>query len=95
MKSTKIVVSFISLFCFLLIAITGYAMTSPNYKIDWILPLTGAGGGETGSINYKVNATLGQSVIGLLQSANYQIGLGYWYNIQPGRTYLPLILFQQ
>ncbi len=68
------------------------AMSSTNYRLDWLIPLTGGGGGTASSAHYTVNLTVGQTVIGSSSSSNYEIGLGYWYGVSlGGRLYLPLI----
>ena len=68
------------------------AMSSDNYRLDWFTPLTGGGGGPNSSAHYAVNVTVGQSVIGASASANYRVGLGYWYGIGGYRIYLPLVV---
>ena len=69
------------------------AMSSTNYALNWFVPLTGSGGGAMSSTNYAVNVTIGQTVIGASTSANYGVGLGYWYGVLTGgRLYLPLML---
>jgi hypothetical protein len=77
----------------LLLLISGNvgAMSSDNYRLDWSTQMTG-GGGPTGSANYAVNLTVGQSVIGASSSASYASGLGYWYGaVTQYRIYLPLL----
>jgi hypothetical protein len=77
----------------LLLAGTAQAMFSANYRLDWFTPLTGGGGGPAGSANYGVDLTVGQSVIGASSSANYGLGLGYWYGVAvTHRIYLPLLM---
>jgi hypothetical protein len=69
------------------------AMDSPNYAIDWMLPMSG-GGGRTVSANYAVNFTYGQTASGEAQSPGYQAGLGFWYGF-PKRVwdlFMPLII---
>lgn len=91
MKRTTILLAL--LIIFLLSTSSALAMSSANYKLDWFVPLTGGGGGPASSANYAVNFTVGQSAIGASASANYGIGLGYWYGvITEGRIYLPLIM---
>jgi hypothetical protein len=83
----------IVLLCALVLAGSALAMSSPNYRLDWYVLLTGGGGGPTGSANYAANFTVGQSAIGATDSANYATGLGYWYGAAGEyRIYLPLIL---
>ena len=75
----------------LLITANAGAMSSDNYRLDWLAPLTG-GGGPAGSANYAVNLTVGQTVIGASSSASYASGLGYWYGaVVQNNIYLPLI----
>lgn len=80
------------LLCGLLLVGGALAMSSETYRLDWFTPLTGGGGGPASSSHYAVNLTIGQSAIGASSSANYGIGLGYWYGIRGYRTYLPLVL---
>lgn len=83
----------IGLFVFLfLLTGSASAMSSPNYRLDWLNPLTGGGGGPASSANYAVNFTIGQAAVGTANSTNYGVGLGYWYGVTlGGRLYLPLI----
>jgi hypothetical protein len=67
------------------------AVSSPNYRLDWLGPLTG-GGGPMSSANYQVNLTVGQSLAGASGSANYRLDLSGWPFSLPGLPlYLPLI----
>jgi hypothetical protein len=69
------------------------AMSSTNYAMDWLVPLTGNGGGAASSAHYAANFTVGQTAINASTSANYGIGLGFWYGILPNyRVRLPLII---
>jgi len=65
---------------------------SAAYRLDWLVPLTGGGGGPASSTNYKVNLTVGQTAIGASSSTNYKASLGYWYGIPAYHFYLPLVL---
>ena len=90
MKRTTIL---LALLAFLLVAENVLAMSSTNYKLEWFTPGTSGGGGAMSSTNYAVNVTTGQTAIGAATSANYGVGLGYWYGVLTGgRLYLPLIL---
>ncbi len=75
-----------------LLASDALAMSSASYKLEWFTPLTSGGGGAMSSASYAVNVTIGQSAIGSSASANYGVGLGYWYGLLESRIYLPLIL---
>jgi hypothetical protein len=89
MKS-KMILSVVVLL--LLLAQVAHSMSSTSYRLDWFTPLTSSGGGASSSTNYSVNITIGQSVIGVASSTNYQIGLGFWYGgAGPYFLYLPLI----
>jgi hypothetical protein len=56
------------------------AAASNNYRLDWMVPLSG-GGGVASSIGYAINYTIGQSVIGEATSPAYSSGIGYWYGV--------------
>ncbi len=68
------------------------AMSSANYRLDWFTPMTGSGG-TTGSTNYGVTFTVGQSVTGGSFGTAYTGCLGYWCTESSGtavcRVYLP------
>ena len=78
----------------LLIVGHALAMSSPNFRLDWFTPMTGAGGGLASSVNYAVNFTVGQTVVGASASENFGSGLGYWYGLLSEliRNFLPLVL---
>ena len=91
MKRTKILLAL--LIIFLLLTGSALAMSSASYKLDWFVPLTGSGGSEMSSANYKAYVTVGQTAIGASASANYGACLGYWCGQLPGgRLHLPLIM---
>ena len=52
--------------------------TPTVYEIDWT-SINGGGELASTSTNYKVRASTAQSVIGESQSANYKMGIGFWY----------------
>jgi hypothetical protein len=89
--------------CLLTIAVLGilvllgaagaWAMSSQNYRVDWLVPLSGGGGGRSGSASYALNFTIGQSATGFSTSTGYKVGLGYWYGAEnPYLLYLPILL---
>ncbi|MBM4430856.1 MAG: hypothetical protein FJ026_11010 [Chloroflexi bacterium] len=86
---TKIVL--VSVLAALLLTSSALAL-SAAYRLDWLVPLTGGGGGPASSTNYKVNLTVGQTAIGASSSTNYKASLGYWYGIPAYNFYLPLVL---
>ena len=53
-----------------------------NFVIPW--QSINAGGGPSSSASYSVNASVGQSTIGQASSANYGVGVGYWYGASVG-----------
>ena len=83
----------LALTAILLLAGSALAMSSTNYRLDWFTPMTGGGGAPASSASYAVNLTVGQTAIGASSSANYGVGLGYWYGAAAQfRIFLPLLL---
>jgi len=79
----------------ILLSSNALAMESTNYRLDWFTPLTSGGGGAASSANYAINLTIGQTVVGALSSANYGVGLGYWYGAATQyKVFLPVVLRQ-
>jgi len=90
MKQATILLTLIVL---LLLAGSAMAMSSTNYRLDWFTPLTSGGGGAASSTNYAINLTVGQAAIGGSSSANYAVGLGYWYGAAAQyKIFLPIVL---
>ena len=52
--------------------------TPTAYEIDWT-SINGGGELASTSTNYKIRASTAQSVIGESQSANYKMGIGFWF----------------
>lgn len=80
------------LLCLVVMGVGVLAMASTNYRLDWLVPLTGGGGGKVSSTHYVANVTVGQTAIGAVSSTNYRGSLGYWGGI--GGSYyvnLPLV----
>jgi hypothetical protein len=91
MKLTRVLI--IGTVVFLFLASAAWAMSSANYRMDWFLALTGAGGGRAASSGYQVNLTTAQFIAGPAASANYKTQLGYWAGVLAEyRVYLPLVL---
>ena len=78
----------------LLLVANVLAMSSNNYSLDWYVPVTGTSGGESSSVKYKINMTVGQSVIGPSTSNSYSSGLGYWYGLLLDRIRILPIVFK-
>ena len=90
---TQLVATVSVLFVVCLLAGSALAMSSTNYRLDWFTPLTSGGGGAASSTNYAVNLTIGQAAIGGSSSANYAMGLGYWYGAAAQyKIFLPIVL---
>ncbi len=76
----------------LLIAQNVSAMSSTNYRLDWLTPATTNGGGRVNSTNYVAYFSIGQTGIGPIESTSYSGGLGYWYGLTGWfHNYLPFI----
>jgi hypothetical protein len=83
----------LTLLILLLLAHGVQAMSSTNFNLNWLIPLTSSGGGPASSAHYAANFTVGQTVINTSTSTNYGVGLGYWYGIFPNfRVRLPIII---
>lgn len=55
--------------------------TPQNYHIPW--SVLNGGGTNMASTGYKAMVSTAQSVIGVSQSTNYQMKIGYWYGGKP------------
>lgn len=67
------------------------AMSSASYKLDWLLPLTGGGGGQASSANYAIYYSVGQTVADDSSSANYAVQMGFWQHfVYSIRLWLPM-----
>ena len=93
MKAKRLVAMLALLVLVFLAAGSVLAMSSPNYRLDWYVTLSGGGGGPSSSVSYKANFTVGQVAAGALSSTNYKAGWGYWYGAGGQYTiFLPLVL---
>ncbi len=54
------------------------AASAALYEIDWY-SINGGGTINASSTNYKMGASIGQSVAGAASSANYNMGIGFWH----------------
>jgi hypothetical protein len=65
------------------------AMSSPNFRLDWYVNISGAGGGRSSSAQSVANFTVGQNAAGVSSSTNYNLKVGYW-GAFPMKSYLYL-----
>ena len=59
------------------------AASAATYEIDWY-SINGGGTVNSSSTNYRMGASIGQSVAGAASSASYQMGIGFWYGAGGG-----------
>ena len=62
----------------LLLTSAAQAMSSANYRLDWLIPLSSGGGGEGHSAHYIANYSVGQTAIYESGSTNYTAKMGFW-----------------
>lgn len=93
MRAKRIALLLLFLFISLLFTHSVLAMSSPNYAIEWMVPLSGSGGAAS-STNYAVHTTVGQTAIQSSHSPGFQAGLGFWYAFQDliYDLFMPLII---
>ena len=90
MRNTHRILLLVLAVCLALVS-NAHATSSPNYRLDWMVPLTG-GGGRSISANFAADLTVGQSTIGTASSSGYRAGIGYWHGIlAEWLTRLPLV----
>ena len=66
----------------LLLVNTAQAMTSTNYRLDWLVPLTDGGGGTADSANFTISYTVGQTAIGSSDSSRFSLRSGFWQEFE-------------
>ncbi len=54
------------------------AMSSPGFRLDWHVDISGAGGGRSNSTAYAAEFTVGQNAVSTSSGTNYNAGLGNW-----------------
>lgn len=85
----------LTLVLFLLLAQAAQAMSSTNYALDWMIPLTSGGGGRAVSDHHIVNYSVGQTTVGQAHSANFAVRMGFWQRFMRSmRLLLPIIIKQ-
>jgi hypothetical protein len=91
MKKSKILI--LCLAAVVVVLVAGIVIAAPtisSYTVDWWVF---SGGGAPSSVgDYRLNGSLGQSVIGESSSTNYGIDHGYWGKGWPYGIFLPMIL---
>jgi hypothetical protein len=94
MRRTRIALMLVLATC-LLLTTGAIAMSSPNYAIDWMYPLSG-GGGNSSSTHYTIQLTIGQTAIGSSENASFQAGIGFWYGLRDFiyDLFLPMIFLR-
>lgn len=77
----------------LLITLVVQAASSGNYRIDWMVPMTGNSRSDTAaSSSYTVELTIGQTVIGDATSTTVISSMGYWQeDLHTFRVYMPYL----
>jgi hypothetical protein len=91
MKSKSLLVLVGVILMLLILAGSALAMSSANYRLDWYVNMSGAGGGAADSTNYDANFTVGQVVVDRSSSAHYATGLGYWEGVPFRDIYFPVV----
>jgi hypothetical protein len=73
----KRIVLLLGMLLCLLVAGNVLAGSSGNYRIDWLMPMSGSGGGAS-SANHAVSFTVGQSATGSSSSGDHEVCTGFW-----------------
>ncbi len=84
----------LALFVLLVMVQSVFAMESETHKLTWFVPMTGSGGVQMESANYKVFITVGQSASRFSASPGYDAQMGFWatYGMPTSdRIYLPVL----
>lgn len=84
---------FLLLALVLVLALTSAAraMSSGNFEVGWLVPLSG-GGGASSSTSYELNVTVGQTGGQSSTSAGYVVILGFWsLSVQDTPVFMPFI----
>lgn len=68
----------LSLLLTLVFTAAAQAMSSTNFSLDWMIPLTSGGGGDATSTHYSIAYSVGQTVVGEQTSTHYTTRLGFW-----------------
>jgi hypothetical protein len=79
----------------LALAAGAQAMSSSNYKIEWLMASVGSGG-TAESTHYRAQFTVGQMAVGCATSSSLRGCWGFWPGGEmPGlNSYLPIIMRQ-
>jgi hypothetical protein len=69
---------------------TGVVAAPAATTVDrWVI---GGGGGHIEAAGRALDGTIGQPVVGWVQSAGYELSSGFWGGLANYRVYLPLVV---
>jgi len=80
-----------------LVTLVVQAGASSNYRIDWMVPITGgssspSSGPSSSSSSYTVELTVGQTVIGEATSTTMINTMGFWHeDLYRFKVYMPYL----
>jgi hypothetical protein len=67
----------------------GRSMNATHYQLDWNMATYG--GGNINSNHFQVSSTIGQPVIGISASSNFEVCSGFWCKVLVFfEVYLPI-----
>ena len=89
MKKMKILGLSLAVLVLVLVIGVSAATLSSTFDIDWWV-FSGGGAPSSGG-RIELNGSIGQSVIGMSESENYELDHGYWLRGQY-TVFLPLVL---
>ena len=90
MDKRKAIALAVILPCFLLLI--GTAIAAPaQLEIEW--RVIAGGGGQMEAFPYKLDSSIGQALVGVVNLAPYNLCSGYWCSAAPsmGMIYLPVM----
>ena len=77
----------------ILVTVLLLAGTATAAGVTEIYPdVIGGGGGHSEAGPYVIDATVGQAVVGVVDSPPYELCAGFWCGQRRYKTYLPLVL---
>lgn len=84
----------LALFVLLVMVQSVFAMESETHKLTWFVPMSGSGGAQMSSTNYRAYVTVGQVAVRFATSPGYDLQMGFWatYGMPKSeRIYLPVL----